>query len=77
MLGLTQDRERMVDRQVALRGVRDSHVLNAMREAPREGDRRIVNFDQDLLLGAQRKEPSRRATVPRVGGRSMPCAATS
>jgi hypothetical protein len=72
MLGLTQDRERMVDRQVALRG-----VLNAMREAPREGDRRIVNFDQDLLLGAQRKEPSRRATVPRVGGRSMPCAATS
>jgi protein-L-isoaspartate(D-aspartate) O-methyltransferase len=29
-------RERMVDRQVARRGVRDDHVLEAMREVPRE-----------------------------------------
>lgn len=31
-----QARERMVDRQIARRGVRDDHVLDAMREVPRE-----------------------------------------
>jgi protein-L-isoaspartate(D-aspartate) O-methyltransferase len=33
---MTYDRKRMVDRQVARRGVRDRHVLDAMREVPRE-----------------------------------------
>jgi protein-L-isoaspartate(D-aspartate) O-methyltransferase len=36
MLDLGQARERMVERQVAARGVRDSHVLEAMRQTPRE-----------------------------------------
>jgi protein-L-isoaspartate(D-aspartate) O-methyltransferase len=36
MLDLALDRERMVDRQLARRGVSDSLVLEAMREVPRE-----------------------------------------
>jgi protein-L-isoaspartate(D-aspartate) O-methyltransferase len=36
MLDLAPDRMKMVDRQLARRGVRDSHVLDAMREVPRE-----------------------------------------
>jgi protein-L-isoaspartate(D-aspartate) O-methyltransferase len=36
MLDLGPDRERMVDRQLARRGVSDNHVLDAMREVPRE-----------------------------------------
>lgn len=36
MQGMADARERMVERQVALRGIRDSHVLEAMREVPRE-----------------------------------------
>jgi protein-L-isoaspartate(D-aspartate) O-methyltransferase len=36
MLDLAHDRDRMVDRQLARRGVRDSHVLAAMRQVPRE-----------------------------------------
>ena len=36
MLDLAHERERMVERQVSRRGVRDSHVLEAMREVPRE-----------------------------------------
>ena len=36
MLDLARERERMVERQVARRGVHDAHVLGAMREAPRE-----------------------------------------
>ncbi len=36
MPDLTQDRERMVEWQLAHRGVRDSHVLGAMRDVPRE-----------------------------------------
>ncbi|HWE45116.1 MAG TPA: protein-L-isoaspartate(D-aspartate) O-methyltransferase [Caulobacteraceae bacterium] len=36
MLDLAKEREKMVDRQVARRGVTDSHVLEAMRLAPRE-----------------------------------------
>jgi protein-L-isoaspartate O-methyltransferase len=36
MLNLAQERERMVERQVARRGVRDDYVLEAMREVPRE-----------------------------------------
>src|SRR3954453_20245095 len=29
-------REQMVERQIAARGIRDSHLLKAMREVPRE-----------------------------------------
>src|SRR2546423_12369473 len=36
MLDWTRQRERMVQRQVARRGVRDVRVLEAMREVPRE-----------------------------------------
>ncbi|QCB55713.1 protein-L-isoaspartate(D-aspartate) O-methyltransferase [Sphingopyxis sp. PAMC25046] len=36
MAGKKDRREAMVDYQVAARGVRDPHVLNAMREVPRE-----------------------------------------
>ena len=36
MLDLAPDRMKMVDRQLTRRGVRDSHVLDAMREVPRE-----------------------------------------
>jgi protein-L-isoaspartate(D-aspartate) O-methyltransferase len=36
MLDMSAARERMVDRQVARRGVRDSHVMQAMRSVPRE-----------------------------------------
>src|SRR6266404_3383682 len=36
MLDLAHDRDRMVDRQLARRGVRDSYVLAAMRRVPRE-----------------------------------------
>jgi protein-L-isoaspartate(D-aspartate) O-methyltransferase len=36
MPDLAHERERMVERQLASRGVRDSHVLEAMREVPRE-----------------------------------------
>ena len=36
MLDLARDRERMVEVQVARRGVRDPHVLAAMRGVPRE-----------------------------------------
>src|SRR5437660_12508203 len=36
MLELAHERERMVERQVARRGVRDVRVLAAMREVPRE-----------------------------------------
>jgi len=36
MLDLAHERDRMVERQVARRGVRDSQVLEAMREVPRE-----------------------------------------
>jgi protein-L-isoaspartate(D-aspartate) O-methyltransferase len=36
MLDLAHAREQMVERQVARRGVRDSHVLEAMRKVPRE-----------------------------------------
>lgn len=35
-MDLAHERERMVERQVARRGVRDSRVLEAMREVPRE-----------------------------------------
>jgi len=36
MLDLAYARERMIERQVAQRGVRDSHVLDALRAVPRE-----------------------------------------
>lgn len=36
MLDLTHERERMVERQVARRGVKNSYVLEAMRAVPRE-----------------------------------------
>jgi protein-L-isoaspartate(D-aspartate) O-methyltransferase len=36
MLDLALARDRMVDVQIARRGVRDSHVLEAMRRVPRE-----------------------------------------
>lgn len=36
MLDLAHQRELMIDRQLAARGVRDSHVLGAMRQVPRE-----------------------------------------
>lgn len=36
MLDLAQARDRMVERQLARRGIRDSYVLEAMREVPRE-----------------------------------------
>ena len=36
MAGKKDRRDAMVDYQVAARGVRDPHVLNAMREVPRE-----------------------------------------
>jgi protein-L-isoaspartate(D-aspartate) O-methyltransferase len=36
MLDLAQERERMVERQLARRGVQDTHILEAMREVPRE-----------------------------------------
>ncbi len=36
MLDLAHQRELMIDRQLAARGVRDSHVLDAMRQVPRE-----------------------------------------
>src|SRR5437763_16945193 len=36
MLDLGHARERMVERQIARRGVRDDHVLKAMRKVPRE-----------------------------------------
>jgi protein-L-isoaspartate(D-aspartate) O-methyltransferase len=35
-LALARDRDRMVDVQIARRGVRDRHVLDAMRHVPRE-----------------------------------------
>ena len=36
MLDLARARDRMIDVQIARRGVRDRHVLDAMREVPRE-----------------------------------------
>ena len=36
MLDLSRARDRMVDVQIARRGVRDPHVLDAMRQVPRE-----------------------------------------
>src|SRR5436190_11025738 len=36
MLDLAHARDRMVDVQIARRGVRDAHVLEAMRRVPRE-----------------------------------------
>jgi protein-L-isoaspartate O-methyltransferase len=36
MLDLSRARERMVDVQIARRGVRDRRVLDAMRRVPRE-----------------------------------------
>src|SRR3954466_14321873 len=36
MRDLSRSRKRMVDLQIARRGVRDAHVLNAMRRVPRE-----------------------------------------
>src|SRR5919108_4834277 len=36
IVGGSRNRERMVDVQVARRGVRDRHVLDAMRRVPRE-----------------------------------------
>lgn len=36
MVDLAHQRERMVERQLAGRGVHDNHVLEAMREVPRE-----------------------------------------
>ena len=36
MLDLSRARDRMVDIQIARRGVRDRHVLDAMRQVPRE-----------------------------------------
>ena len=36
MLDLAHQRELMIDRQLAARGVRDTHVLDAMRQVPRE-----------------------------------------
>jgi protein-L-isoaspartate O-methyltransferase len=36
MLDVSRARDRMVDVQIARRGVRDRHVLNAMRSVPRE-----------------------------------------
>jgi protein-L-isoaspartate(D-aspartate) O-methyltransferase len=36
MLDMRRDRERMVDRQLAARGIADRRVLDAMREVPRE-----------------------------------------
>jgi protein-L-isoaspartate O-methyltransferase len=36
MLDLSRARNRMVDVQIARRGVRDRHVLEAMRQVPRE-----------------------------------------
>ena len=36
MLDLSPARDRMVDIQIARRGVRDRHVLEAMRRVPRE-----------------------------------------
>jgi protein-L-isoaspartate O-methyltransferase len=36
MLDLARARDRMVDVQIARRGVRDPHVLEALRRVPRE-----------------------------------------
>jgi hypothetical protein len=36
MLDMSVARERMVERQVARRGMRDTHVTEAMRQVPRE-----------------------------------------
>jgi protein-L-isoaspartate O-methyltransferase len=36
MLDLARPRDRMVDVQIARRGVRDRYVLDAMRRVPRE-----------------------------------------
>lgn len=50
-------RERMVDRQIAARGVRDEHVLRAMRSVPRhefvpESLRREAYDDRPLPIGS-------------------------
>ena len=36
MTGIQEQRDRMVERQIAARGVSDPHVLSAMRKVPRE-----------------------------------------
>ena len=36
MLDLSRARDRMIDVQITRRGVRDPHVLDAMRRVPRE-----------------------------------------
>ncbi|HEX7442148.1 MAG TPA: hypothetical protein VF319_18860, partial [Caldimonas sp.] len=50
-------RERMVDQQIAGRGIRDRHVLAAMRQVPREAfvpesARREAYEDSPLSIGA-------------------------
>src|SRR2546423_10838543 len=57
MLDWTRQRERMVQRQVARRGVRDVRVLEAMREVPREafvaeGMREFAYEDSPLPIEA-------------------------
>ncbi|MDP3747471.1 MAG: protein-L-isoaspartate(D-aspartate) O-methyltransferase [Phenylobacterium sp.] len=57
MPDLAHERERMIERQVARRGVRDSHVLGAMREVPREafvpeGLQEFAYEDTPLPIGA-------------------------
>ena len=53
---VVKQRERMVDRQIARRGVADEDVLRAMREVPRhefvpEGQRRLAYVDSPLPIG--------------------------
>ncbi|CUH39354.1 Protein-L-isoaspartate O-methyltransferase [Jannaschia seosinensis] len=56
MPDMTDARGRMVDRQIARRGIRDQHVLDAMREVPREvfvasGSEEFAYEDGPLPIG--------------------------
>jgi protein-L-isoaspartate(D-aspartate) O-methyltransferase len=53
---LTADRQRMVDEQIAARGIRDARVLDAMRRVPRhlfvpEAARASAYLDYPLSIG--------------------------
>lgn len=54
--GMSRARDRMVERQIAARGVRDSRVLDAMRRIPRdafveEGSQEFAHEDSPLPIG--------------------------
>jgi protein-L-isoaspartate(D-aspartate) O-methyltransferase len=74
MLEPTHAREQMVERQVARRGVRDSYVLEAMREVPREafvppGMREFAYEDTPLPI-----EASQTLAQPYIVGRMLEAA---